>query len=370
MKVAIVNCFETYNIRAFQVEQYFMDIGYTVDVFLSDFSHRDKERVLQQSKYNYVSVPTYKKNLSLKRLYSHFIFSKKIKNILEHNQYDIIYALIPPNSLTKQVSLISESEIYFDVIDLWPEAMPVKALGGFPGIKLWQKLRDDYLQKCEVVITECKLFENILKEKHNDLNYKNIYFYGGEMQDINYSIKPKNKVRFCYIGSINNLLDIDFLRVFLSNIKEMNSIEFNIIGDGEKKIDLIHVLRSLNIDYHDYGVIFDDERKKQIIKNSDFGINFMKTTTMVGMTMKSIEYFRFGLPVVNNIPFDTWEMVERYDVGININNNNFRNEVEKIILINAEKLADYRKNIKRMYEENFSEISFKKNMDSIFKGRL
>lgn len=370
MRIAIINCFETYNIRAFQIEKYFMNNGYKVDVYLSDFSHRDKEKVNQNSRYNYVSVPTYKKNLSIRRLYSHHIFSKKIKYALIDKDYDVIYALIPPNSLAKQLSGITDSKVFFDIIDLWPEAMPIKRFEGFPGFKFWQKTRDDYLQKSELVITECKLFGEILRKKNKNLKLKNIYFYGGEIQSIDYSNSPKDKVRFCYIGSINSLLDLDFLSKFLTYVIEKKSIDFHIIGDGEKKETLFKLLEDLKINIIDHGVVFDDEKKANIIKNADFGINFMKATTMVGMTMKSIEYFRFSLPIINNIPHDTWDMIENYEAGINLDINNLEGEIEKVTSFNEEQILAYRKNIQNMYIENFSEIAFKEKMDSIFKGKL
>ena len=43
----------------------------------------------------------------------------------------------------------------------------------------------------------------------------------------------------------------------------------------------------------------------------------MKKSVCVGLTMKSIDYFEFGLPIINNIKGDTWNAVEEYGIGIN-----------------------------------------------------
>jgi hypothetical protein len=34
--------------------------------------------------------------------------------------------------------------------------------------------------------------------------------------------------------------------------------------------------------------------------------------------MKSVDYFCYGLPIINNIPGDTWTLVEQYDAGVNV----------------------------------------------------
>ena len=45
----------------------------------------------------------------------------------------------------------------------------------------------------------------------------------------------------------------------------------------------------------------------------------MKTSTFVGLSMKSLEYLKFGLPLVNSLRGDTAKFVTESGVGININ---------------------------------------------------
>ena len=49
-----------------------------------------------------------------------------------------------------------------------------------------------------------------------------------------------------------------------------------------------------------------------------FGFNLMKPDVCVGLTMKSVDYFRHDLPILNNIPADTAELVDREQVGLNV----------------------------------------------------
>lgn len=41
----------------------------------------------------------------------------------------------------------------------------------------------------------------------------------------------------------------------------------------------------------------------------------MKPDVCVGLTMKSVDYFRHDLPILNNIPADTAELVDREPGG-------------------------------------------------------
>ena len=80
---------------------------------------------------------------------------------------DLIHCLIPCNSLTKEMAIYKKNHdctLIFDVIDLWPETMPIsKFKDKFP-FTLWRNLRDDYLQYGDKVFVECDLYKDVLLE--------------------------------------------------------------------------------------------------------------------------------------------------------------------------------------------------------------
>lgn len=370
MKVAIISCFETYSIRVNQVEKYFLSRGCTVHKIFSDFSHREKKRIVKENKDSiiYIKVPKYRKNLSFFRLYSHYIFSKKVKNFIEKEKYDLLYVLIPPNSLVKSLLKGNNSKnICIDVIDIWPEAMPIEKYKKFHLFKMWRNYRDKYISNAKFIISECNLFKKQLLLYNDKLSISTIYFYGGEKINIDYRPKHKDSFSFCYIGSINNLLDIDLLYNFFFHLKKNYTIYIEIIGTGEKSQLLIDRLEKLGVIVTYHGSIFNDEKKGEIIRKCDFGINLMKKSTKVGLTMKSIEYLKFGLPLLNNIPEDTWDLVNNYGIGINITSENFKYEIDKMMTIDEEKILELRNNVKRLYNELFSYDNYEKEMDKVFQ---
>ena len=107
---------------------------YKVDLITSTFQHwekkqRDRERLEKiQRKYavKLAYEPGYKKNLDLRRIISHGIAVKNMIRILQANQYDLIYCIIPDNGMAAKIGEYAKGKgikYIVDVEDLWPEAM-------------------------------------------------------------------------------------------------------------------------------------------------------------------------------------------------------------------------------------------------------
>ena len=80
----------------------------------------------------------------------------------------------------------------------------------------------------------------------------------------------------------------------------------------------------------------------------------MKTSVCVGLTMKSMDYFEFGLPIINNISGDTWNIVDNRLCGINVDN--------KMINFDYKYSDDMRYNLRNFFEEFLTEKVFRKNV--------
>ena len=130
-KVAIVCAFDTYFDRVRMLRTYFEQKQDEVCVVTSDFSHRNKQSMKYLSGADHlVHAFPYSKNLSIQRLFSHYMLARNMKKKLEEIRPDVIYCLVPANSLAKMMAQYKrehpEVKLYFDVIDLWPEAMPIE----------------------------------------------------------------------------------------------------------------------------------------------------------------------------------------------------------------------------------------------------
>ena len=368
MKITIVNCFDTYEQRIDMIANYFESKGYIVEIVASNFQHIKKiKRIVSKKNYSFINVPKYKKNISFKRLLSHLIFSKKSFRKIKKNKTDIIYVVIPPNSIAKQALLYKKkypkTKIVFDLIDLWPETMPFKK-NFSPVLNIWKNRRNNYLKIADLIISECDLYRDILHKELIDCNVETLYLAKEKntLGDLTHAFE--SKVVFCYLGSINNIIDIPKICELMKEMKSKRDIEINIIGDGEKKEEFIKKLKNIDITVNDYGIVYDVEEKREIFEKSHFGLNIMKESVCVGLTMKSIDYFEAGLPLINNIDADTSKLVKENKCGFNLSNN-LKKDVNKIIEVSEKYYYSMVYNTKNVFRSYFSIEAFNDRMKVI-----
>ena len=104
---------------------------HNVEIITSDFSHIKKEHrgvipVQWPFKVTFLHEAGYKKNVSVKRFFSHCVWGNAVKKYLKKRKKpDVIYCAVP--SLTGPLAVAKYCEKYgikfiVDVQDLWPEA--------------------------------------------------------------------------------------------------------------------------------------------------------------------------------------------------------------------------------------------------------
>lgn len=101
--------------------------------------------------------------------------------------------------------------------------------------------------------------------------------------------------------------------------------------------------------------------------NCDFGLNFMKPNLIIGLSNKSIDYFKCGLPILNTVNGDTEYLINQYHAGYTVNMSSINELNEWIINLDNEKLIKLKENSRMLYTENFTKEIFIKNYEEIYK---
>lgn len=371
MKVVIVNCFDTYEDRVDLLHDFFVNKGFDVTIIQSNFRHFKKVYRMEDKKnFIFVESKPYYKNMSVARLTSHYSYAKSSFKIVEKIKPDLLYVLIPPNSLAKFAAKYkkkySNVKLILDLIDLWPESLPVGKIKDLPPFIVWRLMRDNSLQQADFVITECNLYKSILENVLKGIKTETIYLAKKEFKIDSYPKINRDNIHLCYLGSINNIIDIPKIKAIIKTIHEIKPVTLHIIGDGENKQIFIDEINKTgaSIEYH--GKIFDTKKKQDIFDKCHFGLNIMKDYVCVGLTMKSIDYFQAGLPVLNNIKADTYYLVEEYRAGLNIANDNIFKVARKVTEMDLIELLAMRNNSKKLYKNMFSYEAFKSKMEEVF----
>ncbi|EMF0498977.1 glycosyltransferase [Enterococcus faecium] len=375
-KAVIVTPFDnySYNVRIKFVEEYLQKIGYNVKILSSDFDHRNKEKYQNNRKgLELLKVPEYRRNLSLSRIQSHRIFARKsVKRALQL-QPDLLYVSGPPNFLFKYFATNKSSfkgtKLIFELGDMWPETMPIngkkKTLFKFP-MKIWASLRDEYIAKADFTIFECDLFKELVNTNIKEIKGGTIYLCkDGTTMELPKEQISNECIELVYVGSINNIIDVDLIVEISKKIAVKKKTIVHIIGDGEQRQDLISELSGKNIEVNYHGIVYDEVEKSKIYSRCSFAFNIMKETVCVGLTMKSIDYFEAGLPLINNISGDTHDLVVNNRCGYNVDRKNLDTVVEKICAVSMDEVRNMKKSSRDMYDKYFSKTAFEKQFEEM-----
>ena len=369
MKTAyIFDVYDDYNIRLRYVRDVFEKMGYQTTIYLSDFDHFNKEKYkTRREDARYIDVLPYKSNFSYARIHSHMKFAESCLKIQKEKPADLVYVMVPPNSMARQFGMHHKKnpsyKLIFDLCDMWPESFPTKGLKPVLALpfSVWAWMRNSSMKYADLIMSECDLFADLIRKYVPAEKMKTFWLCRSQMVT---DVLPVQSdiLTFAYIGSINHVVDIDSIVSVLAEVKKHVPLKFHIIGDGESRDRFLALLDENDIDYHYHGLVFDEEEKKKIFAQCHYGFNMMRDTTCIGLTMKSLDYYAYDIPLINSVPADTWKMVEENKLGFNVIT---ASDVTEKILSNAEE--DYmamRKNVIDYYSVNFTDDAFRKSLTS------
>ncbi len=333
---------------------------YNLDVTLitSSFYHVKKKdrniKKLMEKKYPYKIVflhePGYKKNVSLKRIYSHHIAAKNLKKHLKDNSYDLIYCTLPPNDIAKVAGQYANRKnipFIVDIEDLWPEGWKI-ILGQnkifdllcFP-IKRDAEIAYKYAKGVVGTSNEYtnRIYQN-LPEKKGQIPSETVYvsidineFDNGVTSYKNDINKKQNEFWITYAGTLGSSYDIGTLIKAAQNLYKKNyrDIKILILGTGpmKEKWEKEALLYPCNVEFLGFVPY---SKMAAILSTSDVLINSYVKSAVQSIVTKIGDYLAAGKPMINTCSSKEFrEKVETNKFGINIEAES-PEELEKAIL--------------------------------------
>ena len=399
MKAVVVTHSSTFEPRAEAVGKWLQAQGAEVTYVFSDFNHVKKVSMNRREKdHVYLHLKPYHKNLSVQRLLNIQAFADEVEKYLAGKQIDLLYVLLPANSLARTASRLKTAcgaKVVFDIVDLWPESLPIDHVQKLPPMHMWAARRDKYLPSADLIFTECGLYRKMLdlpQERTHTLYWvkesgaaaegtevageardseagEGAEPRGGEAgegaQDGGMAAERAEDtdeiLTIAYVGSINYLIDLEHVRVLLEALTARTKVCVHVIGEGETHGTFLDTIRESGAEAVDHGAVYDENEKAEIFAACHFGLNFMVPQVKVGLTIKSLDYLANSLPLLNNIPGDTWDLVEEYDAGINVPRGEEETQAERIIVMAQDAMAG--RDAARLYREKFSEEKFRERLE-------
>lgn len=370
----LISCSDHYNHRLCVIDDYLRSRDFDTIYITSDFDHTAKKSfVCNVPNSVQLHVIPYRKNLSVARIVSHWQFAKSVVRYLEQveRKPDAVVSILPPNFLAYYLAGYKERhpevKLVFDIFDMWPETFPIGRLKKIlsPVFFIWAKLRNTSLPTADFVTTECELFRQRLNLP--DGNSATVYLCAEPLQiPLRAPRLRSDGLDLCYLGAINNVIGIPEICGLLRELTKHTQVTLHVIGTGERQQEFMDQAKAAGAEVVYYGAVYDDEKKQEIISGCHFGLNVMKSSVCIGLTMKSVEYFRHGLPIINNIPADTEGFVTEKNTGIQLT----ENCAEVIGKMSVAECMQMRENVQQVFSEYFSRGVADRRYKEIFDGIL
>ena len=328
--------------------------NHQVEIVTSEFIHglkkHNKETVActQCNRITKISEPGYKKNVCLKRFYSHHILGKNVYDYLSKREKpDIIYCAVPSLSCAYMVSKYCQKNgvrFVIDIQDLWPEAFRMVFDIPIIGNILYgpMKAQADYIyRRADAIVAVSKTYcdrANISSDRYVPTE---VVYLG---TDIDYFDKcgldnkqEKKKDRFIigYTGTLGHSYDLKCVIDAMKIIQEKGhmNVDLYVIGDGPKRVEFESYANE-----HCYNTYFwgrlEYPQMCGLLFICDICINPISKGSFASIINKHADYAAAGVPVINTQESKEYrQLVAEYECGINCNCGNAEDVAEAIIYL-------------------------------------
>lgn len=358
-------------------------MGYNVTLVTSTFNHyAKKQRDISKFReefpdYNdivFIPSPSYKKNVSIKRILAGKIWKKRFIKWLKENasNYDIIYHNMPAMGIiidSQHISKKHNHKVVIDVRDLNPEVFRVllknetlyrfltyfkkrKADRAYSCADLMFAVSQEYLDRGMSVNTKAKDSKAVYIGAILDKFDNGIEEFSREI------VKPKDEIWVTYAGTLGNTYDLFTLIDSAKEIqsKGYNNIRFKILGQGPLEDELKKYVTDSSVGNVDFIGFVDYGKMAAYLGKSDMTINSLKARASQSIINKVADYFAAGIPIINgSLCKEMQDLVTNYQLGINIipeDKNSLTNAIIELFL-NVDKRKQFGLNARKIALEKF-----------------
>ncbi|WP_415340957.1 glycosyltransferase family 4 protein [Clostridium perfringens] len=318
-----------------------------VELVTTDFSHRTKEKrekIYENLKYKltYVEELGYKKNVSIKRFFSHYIFARNLREyLLKRKKPDIIYCSIPSIDAAYYVTKYAKKnniKLIIDIQDLLPEAfkmvLNIPIISDIIFYPMNKKANFVYKNADEIIGVSETYVNRALKV--NKKVEKGLSVFLGT--DLNYfdslikSSKKYNNFTIVYVGTLGHSYNIKLIIDALEQVrlKYNKNINFLIMGDGPLKNEFQSYSKNKNLQIEFTGRLKYEDMVSRL-KKCHLAVNPIIDGSAGSIINKVGDYAAAGLPVINTQDCKEYKrLIEKYNIGFSFLNNDIAGISDKI----------------------------------------
>lgn len=365
--------------------------GHTVTFFASTFRHTSKKqrylettrvKIADQYDMVYVKSMSYTKNVSFKRLYSHYAYSKTLISEIEkiETKPDVILLAYPPISIAKEITKWAKKHAIptvLDIIDPWPEILNKhrKGIFGIAPSFVIAPLK----KKIKRIFSDATAISAISKKyivwgAGYSNKHKNCPFFypavdlSAIQKDIDIisktEVKSPEEFRVIYAGSLAVSYDINTIlkaaEILLAKFGD--KIKFIIAGKGIQDVAVKkYIAKFSNLQY--LGWLTKEELLKEYYK-ATLGLAQYTIGSTQTVTYKLFDLLSFNLPILNSLVGEMNDIILEHKVGLFNDPGDSHQLAENIELIYKDKL------LLEMLQKNCSTVTSKLGDSKVVYKRM
>lgn len=322
-----------------------------VELVTSDFSHekkmhREQLTIQHPFKITLLHELGYKKNISIKRFFSHYTWGVQvIKYLRDRATPDVVYCAVPSLAaawFTSKYCKRHKIRFIIDIQDLWPEAFKmvfriplisdfIFAPFSYIANRIYKNaddiiaVSDTYVQRALAVNKKCDC-------GHTVYIGTRLETYDKATTDIPLYRKSQNEIWIGYCGSLATSYDIPNL-IYASKYLKVNgfsNVKLIIMGDGGCRQLFEGIAEEQGVDSIFTGRLPYHQMCAQL-NECDIVVNPIKRGSAATIINKHADYAASGLPVVNSQDsLEYRQLIAQYGMGINCENENAVDMAEKL----------------------------------------
>lgn len=334
-----------------------------------------------QYKISLIDEPGYKKNISIKRLYSHNVFAKNVlKYLKKRKKPDLIYLVVPSLDVANQVSKYANHNkipLIVDIQDLWPEAfkmaIDIPIISDVLFYPMMKKANKIYSRADKILAVSKTYVQRGLRVNKKDKEGLSVYIgsdlnYANECID-QYKINHiDSKFWITYVGALGHSYDIKLIIDAIKNLnkKGISNIKFNVLGDGPLKNEFEKYAEKKDVDVYFPGMIKYPEMMG-ILSSSEAAVNPIVKKSVSSIINKVGDYASAGVPVINTQNSDEYRnLLEENNAGINCDTLNDVEDAIRLLYENSSIQKEMANASKKIGEKYFDRnLTYKKIIDLI-----
>jgi glycosyltransferase involved in cell wall biosynthesis len=400
MNIWLVSIFEqtpvdkVYSTRFISIGNEAIRGGHKVTFFASTFKHNTKNQrfnkttvIDSEENYKLVFVKSmgYKKNISFKRLISHYFFaSEALKEMKTYPKPDVILMAYPPIGLADKVTAWAKENhipVVLDIIDPWPDfsfafpsyLKPFIELLTFPlNYRLERALRG-----IRAVTSISREYISWATKKVPSIPLQEVFYPAADFKLVNGQIKEiaKTEVKdpsifsVIYAGSLGKSYDLGCILKCAALLETSHpNIVFKIAGVGTQENDVKDYAGShKNLIY--YGRLNKDDLMKQYF-HSDLGMTQHIKGAKQSVTYKLFDLLASELPILNSLESEMKEIILDNKVGLHNNPGDAEGLRDNILMFYNDRkmLNEYKQNgLKLTLEKGQNDVIYKGFIDLLEK---